>query len=184
MNRYSNDPRQITAKQIEKNKNRVLGKLKIIKTPLKMLHRPQVHGPYRPSQIPNPKAKARQKQGRCVYRLDFKIFNNQDNFREELADTFIRLFDLCGGLGIDIQGEIVKKCHLYKILGISGVEGYVQEGLAIAIELNDQKPKIIINKAGAELCGAKLSSKILALAKIIQLPSRKIYHAFADKILD
>lgn len=32
------------------------------------------------------------------------------NFDEELADTFIRLFDLCGGLGIDIEAEIVKKC--------------------------------------------------------------------------
>ena len=35
---------------------------------------------------------------------------DHDNFREELADTFIRLFDLCGGLKIDIQSEIVKKC--------------------------------------------------------------------------
>ena len=31
------------------------------------------------------------------------------NFREEIADTFIRLFDLCGGLSIDIQAEIAKK---------------------------------------------------------------------------
>jgi NTP pyrophosphatase (non-canonical NTP hydrolase) len=37
-----------------------------------------------------------------------------DNFREELADTFIRLFDLCGGLGIDIQAEIIKKCEKNK----------------------------------------------------------------------
>jgi NTP pyrophosphatase (non-canonical NTP hydrolase) len=31
------------------------------------------------------------------------------NFREELADTFIRLLDLCGGLKIDIESEIAKK---------------------------------------------------------------------------
>jgi NTP pyrophosphatase (non-canonical NTP hydrolase) len=31
------------------------------------------------------------------------------NFREELADAFIRLLDLCGGLGIDIEEEIYKK---------------------------------------------------------------------------
>ena len=36
---------------------------------------------------------------------------DHDNFREELADTFIRLFDLCGGLGIDIEEEIAKKCE-------------------------------------------------------------------------
>ena len=32
-----------------------------------------------------------------------------DNFREEIADTFIRLLDLCGGLKIDIEEEIHKK---------------------------------------------------------------------------
>ena len=40
---------------------------------------------------------------------------DQENFKEELADTFIRLFDLCGGLGIDIQAEILKKCEKNKL---------------------------------------------------------------------
>lgn len=31
------------------------------------------------------------------------------NFREEIADAFIRLLDLCGGLKIDIEEEIFKK---------------------------------------------------------------------------
>jgi len=34
---------------------------------------------------------------------------DQDNFKEELADAFIRLMDLCGGLKIDIEKEIAKK---------------------------------------------------------------------------
>ncbi|MFA5060475.1 MAG: nucleotide pyrophosphohydrolase [Candidatus Omnitrophota bacterium] len=34
---------------------------------------------------------------------------DQENFKEELADTFIRLLDLCGGLNIDIEEEIAKK---------------------------------------------------------------------------
>lgn len=37
-----------------------------------------------------------------------------ENFKEELADTFIRLFDLCGGMGIDIEDEILKKCEKNK----------------------------------------------------------------------
>ena len=36
------------------------------------------------------------------------------NFREEIADTFIRLFDLCGGLNIDITQEIMKKTEKNK----------------------------------------------------------------------
>ena len=34
---------------------------------------------------------------------------DQENFKEELADTFIRLLDLCGGFEIDIEEEIAKK---------------------------------------------------------------------------
>ena len=34
---------------------------------------------------------------------------DKENFNEEIADTFIRLFDLCGGLNIDIAKEIKKK---------------------------------------------------------------------------
>ncbi|MEW6009294.1 MAG: nucleotide pyrophosphohydrolase [Candidatus Omnitrophota bacterium] len=39
-----------------------------------------------------------------AYRL-----SDKENFKEEIADTFIRLFDLCGGLKIDIEKEILKK---------------------------------------------------------------------------
>lgn len=39
---------------------------------------------------------------------------NKENFKEEIADAFIRLFDLCGGLGIDIEKEIEKKSRRNK----------------------------------------------------------------------
>ena len=63
--------------------------------------------------------------------------------------------------------KIVKQCYRDKTLAITGVKEYVEEGLTIAIELNDQKPKIVINKTGVESSGTKLSSKLLALAQII-----------------
>ena len=37
-----------------------------------------------------------------------------DNFREELADIAIRLFDLCGGLDIDLELEIITKMAINK----------------------------------------------------------------------
>ena len=39
---------------------------------------------------------------------------DMDNFREELADVAIRLSDLCGGLGIDLESEIMKKIEKNK----------------------------------------------------------------------
>jgi NTP pyrophosphatase (non-canonical NTP hydrolase) len=34
---------------------------------------------------------------------------NDENFAEELADVCIRVFDLCGAKGIDLEKEILKK---------------------------------------------------------------------------
>lgn len=35
--------------------------------------------------------------------------NDRENFDEEIADVVIRCLDLCGGLGIDIDGEVARK---------------------------------------------------------------------------
>lgn len=34
---------------------------------------------------------------------------DEENFKEELADVCIRIFDLCGLKGIDLENEILKK---------------------------------------------------------------------------
>ncbi len=39
---------------------------------------------------------------------------DDENFKEEIADTFIRLLDLCGGINLDIEGEIAKKSEKNK----------------------------------------------------------------------
>lgn len=36
-------------------------------------------------------------------------YSDMANFKEELADVAIRLADLCGGLGIDLESEVEKK---------------------------------------------------------------------------
>lgn len=35
--------------------------------------------------------------------------NDTENFKEELADIVIRVADLAGGLGVDLEAEIIKK---------------------------------------------------------------------------
>lgn len=39
---------------------------------------------------------------------------NTDNFVEELADVCIRIFDLCGFMGIDLESAISKKMEYNK----------------------------------------------------------------------
>ncbi len=38
--------------------------------------------------------------------------NNIYNFKEEIADTLIRLFDICGSMDIDIKSEIDNKMEV------------------------------------------------------------------------
>ncbi len=38
----------------------------------------------------------------------------KDTFEDELADTAIRLFDMCGGLGIDLEKQIEWKMNFNK----------------------------------------------------------------------
>ena len=47
-----------------------------------------------------------------AYEADRK--GDGQNFDEEIADTFIRLFDLCGYLKIDIEYEIKRKMNINK----------------------------------------------------------------------
>lgn len=39
---------------------------------------------------------------------------DQENFEEELADVVIRILDLCGSRGIDLEGAIYKKMEKNK----------------------------------------------------------------------
>lgn len=41
--------------------------------------------------------------------------NNHEHFNEEIADTFIRLFDICGTLHIDIDGQVDTKMRINKL---------------------------------------------------------------------
>ena len=49
--------------------------------------------------------------------LEALRYDDRDNFAEELADVAIRLADLCGGLGIDLEAEIKKKMEKNKSRG-------------------------------------------------------------------
>lgn len=49
----------------------------------------------------------------CCIKKSFERFM-KDTFEDEIADTFIRLFDLCGGLDIDIEKHIKYKMEFNK----------------------------------------------------------------------
>lgn len=48
----------------------------------------------------------------------------KDTFEDELADTAIRLFDLCGGLGIDLEKQIAWKMSFNQTRGYRHGKSY------------------------------------------------------------
>lgn len=41
--------------------------------------------------------------------------NNRLGFEEEIADAIIRIFDICGTMGIDIGNEVAKKMNINRL---------------------------------------------------------------------
>lgn len=55
-------------------------------------------------------AKIAIRQGHIMDAANFQVFV-KDTVEDEIADSIIRLLDLCGGLGIDIEGHIRNKVN-------------------------------------------------------------------------
>ena len=49
-----------------------------------------------------------------AHRTDNFGIGKKDTFEDELADTAIRIFDLCGGLGIDLEKQMKWKMKFNK----------------------------------------------------------------------
>ena len=55
-----------------------------------------------------------------------------------------------------------------KILTMSGIPEYVEEGIALGIGLANERPQILINLPAAKAVGADFSSQVLGIAKVFR----------------
>lgn len=63
---------------------------------------------------------------------------------------------------------VSRLCQTQKILSITGVPKYVENGISVGLDIKAEKPQIIINLQSAKSEGADFSSKLLNLAKVIE----------------
>ena len=68
---------------------------------------------------------------------------------------------------IDIE-TIVALSRSRKIITLTGVPEYAEEGVAVSIGIRDERPLIIVNLPAAKAEGADLSSQLLKVSKVIQ----------------
>ncbi len=64
--------------------------------------------------------------------------------------------------------EITGLSRELKVLSISGVTDYMQQGVSVGLDIKGDKPEIIINKNNSGQEGADFSSRLLHLARIIK----------------
>jgi hypothetical protein len=64
--------------------------------------------------------------------------------------------------------SILEPCRANKILTLTGVSGYTDDGIAVGIGIQYQKPKILINLASAKAEGADFDSHFLKLVRVLQ----------------
>lgn len=68
----------------------------------------------------------------------------------------------------NVLRQVISTTQKEKILSITGVPEYVDEGVSIGIGVKGDYPEIIINLAASKGEGAEFSSKVLGVARIIQ----------------
>jgi len=73
--------------------------------------------------------------------------------------------------GVEIS-EIVRVSREAGVTTITGVPRYVNEGIAIGIDLKAERPEIVVNLEGARAEGADFTAQLLKLARLVQSGTR------------
>jgi hypothetical protein len=71
------------------------------------------------------------------------------------------------GLGSGVEA-IRNICQQKKIVSMSPVRAFVEQGLAIGLVLKGESPRIVVNRAVAEASGMELDSKLLYISDLIR----------------
>jgi hypothetical protein len=93
--------------------------------------------------------------------------DNIADLRTVLVQSRARVLYVSPLRGIDI-GSIVRVSRETGVTTITGVPRYVDEGIAIGLDLKADRPEIIVNLEGARAEGADFTAQLLKLARVVQ----------------
>ena len=87
--------------------------------------------------------------------------------RELLGKHSLDLVYIAPVRGVPLE-EITRASEEQHFRTITGVPRYVDDGIAIGIDLRNDRPLIVINLTAARACGADLSAQVLRLARVVE----------------
>ncbi|OQY26885.1 MAG: hypothetical protein B6244_12275 [Candidatus Cloacimonetes bacterium 4572_55] len=102
--------------------------------------------------------------------MPFKYFElgwkQKSDLENDLKENEINLLYVMPG-NRDNLSTITELSRLHHILTASGVPDYAEEGLSIAIGIEDERAQIIINLVATKAEGVNLDTKLLRIAKVV-----------------
>lgn len=94
-------------------------------------------------------------------------YSDEVNLKINLSKYDIDILYITPMRAVDLK-MISQLCQSDKILSITGVPQYVEDGISVGLDIKAEKPQIIINLQSSKAEGADFSSKLLNLAKVIK----------------
>ncbi len=94
-------------------------------------------------------------------------YSDEPNLKNNLSKHNIDILYITPMRAIDFK-MVTQLSQVHKILTITGVPQYVEDGISIGLDIKADKPQIIINLQSTKAEGADFSSKLLNLAKVIK----------------
>jgi len=83
-----------------------------------------------------------------------------------IKDGVVALY-IAPGLAAELEA-IRSVCQQKKIVSMSPVRAFVEQGVAVGVVVKGDSPRILVNRAAAESLGMDLDSKLLQLADIVR----------------
>jgi hypothetical protein len=90
--------------------------------------------------------------------------------KEDLEDALTRskatLLYVSPVRGVDLK-ELMAVTRANRVTTLTGVVRYVELGCAVGVRLRGDRPRIVVNLAGARLEGAEFAAELLRLAEVL-----------------
>ena len=101
--------------------------------------------------------------------LDFEVIGidlDKQNLETELSEHNVAFLYVTPLRAMDL-GEVIGAARAAGVRTITGVPGYVEEGLSVGVRLQSDRPRLMINLEASKLEGADYKAELLKLAQLI-----------------
>ena len=93
--------------------------------------------------------------------------NDETDLADELRSHHVDILYVAPLRAVQMK-DISSITRAAKVLTVTGVTKYVEEGLSVSVGVRGEKPQLLINLAASRAEGADFDSRLLELARIIQ----------------